>query len=179
MARAWDYIVAGAGSAGCVLAARLSEDPSVRVLLVEAGGNDATLLVQMPAAVGMAILSPRFNWRLRSQPEPGLEGRAIYQPRGRGLGGSSSINGMIYIRGHASDYDRWAFKEGCPGWSFGEVLPYFLRAEDHESGADAWHGTGGPLHVRSGTRHRRTTAPRSGVGASSRSARSSRRPTCW
>ena len=153
MARAWDYIVAGAGSAGCVLAARLSQDPSVRVLLVEAGGSDATLLVQMPAAVGMAILSPRFNWRLRSQPEPGLDGRTIYQPRGRGLGGSSSINGMIYIRGHASDYDRWAAEEGCPGWSFGEVLPYFRRAEDHESRVDAWHDTGGPLHVRSGTRH--------------------------
>ena len=153
MVQSFDYIVAGAGSAGCVLAARLSEDPDVSVLLVEAGGSDATLLVQMPAAVGMAILSPRFNWRLRSQPEPGLDGRSIYQPRGRGLGGSSSINGMIYIRGHPLDYDRWAFEEGCAGWSFAEVLPYFRRAEHHEAGEDAWHGIGGPLNVRTGTRH--------------------------
>ena len=153
MEKAWDYIVAGAGSAGCVLAARLSQDPTVSVLLVEAGGSDNTLLVQMPAAVGMAILSPRFNWRLASQPEPGLNGRTIYTPRGRGLGGSSSINGMIYIRGHALDYDRWAFEEGCPGWSYGDVLPYFRRAEDHEAGENAWHGTGGPLHVRTGSRH--------------------------
>ena len=151
---AYDYIVAGAGSAGCVVAARLSEDPDVRVLLVEAGGTDRSVVVQMPAAVGHAILSRRFNWRLRSEPEPGLNGRGINTPRGRGLGGSSSINGMIYIRGHALDYDRWAFDEGCPGWSYGEVLPYFRRAEDHQAGEDAWHGIGGPLHVRGGTRHR-------------------------
>ena len=150
---AYDYIVAGAGSAGCVVAARLSEDPDVRVLLVEAGGTDGAILVQMPAAVGHAILSPRFNWRLRSEPEPRLNNRGINTPRGRGLGGSSSINGMIYIRGHARDYDRWAFDEGCPGWSYGDVLPYFRRAEDHAAGADAWHGIGGPLHVRGGTRH--------------------------
>jgi choline dehydrogenase len=153
MPKRWDYIVIGAGSAGCVLAARLSEDPDVSVLLVEAGGSDRTILVQMPAAVGMAILSPRFNWRLHSQPEPGLNGRRIYTPRGRGLGGSSSINGMIYIRGHPSDYDRWAFDEGCDGWSFPQVLPYFRRSEDHAAGDDAWHGTGGPLHVKTGSRH--------------------------
>ena len=150
---AYDYIVAGAGSAGCVVAARLSEDPEVRVLLVEAGGSDGSILVQMPAAVGHAILSRRFNWHLRSEPEPHLNGRGINTPRGCGLGGSSSINGMIYIRGHALDYDRWASDEGCPGWSYGEVLPYFRRAEHHQAGEDAWHGVGGPLHVRGGTRH--------------------------
>ena len=129
----FDYIVVGAGSAGCVLAARLSEDPTVRVLLLEAGPEDNSWTIRMPAALRHNFMGGRYNWAYHTEAEPHLGGRRIYQPRGRGLGGSSSINGMVYVRGHALDYERWV-AEGASGWSYAEVLPYFKRIESHESG---------------------------------------------
>jgi len=145
-ARAVDYLVVGGGSAGCVLAARLSEDPAVQVALLEAGPPDASVLIHCPAGLAVMAMSGQANWKFETVPQPGLGGRRGYVPRGKVLGGSSSINAMIYTRGHRADYDAWA-AEGNPGWSFEEVLPYFKRAEHNERGADAFHGTGGPLNV--------------------------------
>lgn len=142
----FDYIIVGAGSAGCVLAARLTETPGVRVLLLEAGRRDKSWQIDMPAAVGSLLSSDRFNWNYLSEPEPFLEGRRLTHPRGRVLGGSSSINGMVYIRGHARDYDGWA-RGGASGWSYADVLPYFKRAEQHLHGSDPYHGAEGPLSV--------------------------------
>jgi choline dehydrogenase len=142
----YDYIIVGAGSAGCVLAARLTETPGVRVLLLEAGRRDNSWQIDMPAAVGSLLSCDRFNWNYISEPEPFLEGRRLTHPRGRVLGGSSSINGMVYIRGHALDYDGWA-RGGASGWSYADVLPYFKRAEQHLHGSDAYHGSEGPLAV--------------------------------
>jgi choline dehydrogenase len=142
----YDYIIVGAGSAGCVLAARLTEDPHIRVLLVEAGPKDRSWRIDMPSAVGSLLSSDRFNWNYVSDAEPHLDGRRLTHPRGRVLGGSSSINGMVYIRGHADDYDGWA-KSGLTGWGYADVLPYFKRAERHLHGADAYHGASGPLAV--------------------------------
>jgi choline dehydrogenase-like flavoprotein len=141
-----DYIIIGGGSAGCVLAARLSEDPQIRVALLEAGSADKSVLIHCP--LGMAVLAQtgQSNWKFNTVPQAGLNGRRGYQPRGKVLGGSSSLNAMIYIRGQREDYDHWA-AEGNPGWSFDEVLPYFKRAEDNARGADAFHGASGPLHV--------------------------------
>ena len=141
-----DYVVVGAGSAGCVLAARLSEDPAVRVCLLEAGSADSSVLIHCPAGLALMARNQQANWGFSTVPQPGLDGRRGYQPRGKVLGGSSSINAMIYTRGHRADYDHWA-AQGNPGWSFEEVLPYFRRAEHNERGADALHGTGGPLNV--------------------------------
>jgi choline dehydrogenase len=141
----YDFIVVGSGSAGSVLAARLSADPTVRVLLLEAGGTDAHLLVQIPAAFGR-LTGPRFNWDFETAPQRNLLNRRMYLPQGRLLGGSSAINAMVYIRGNASDYDRWA-QAGNVGWSYREVLPYFRRAEHNERLADAFHGRFGPLNV--------------------------------
>jgi choline dehydrogenase len=143
----FDYIIIGAGSAGCVLANRLSADEKTRVLLLEAGPKDNSLLVRMPAGVGGLISAKGdYNWGFWTEPEPHLNDRKLWWPRGRGLGGSSSINGMIYIRGHARDYDLWR-QTGLTGWGYSDVLPYFKRAEDFEGGADAYHGADGPLHV--------------------------------
>ena len=142
----YDYIIVGAGSAGCVLAARLTEDPQIRVLLIEAGPRDRSWRIDMPSAVGSLLSSDRFNWNYVSDPEPYLDGRRLTHPRGRVLGGSSSINGMVYIRGHAGDYDGWA-ESGLSGWGYADVLPYFKRSERHLHGADPYHGGSGPLAV--------------------------------
>jgi choline dehydrogenase-like flavoprotein len=141
-----DYVVVGGGSAGCVLAARLSEDPQVQVALLEAGPPDTGVLIHCPAGFALQARLGGANWGFQTEPQPGLNGRRGYQPRGKVLGGSSSVNAMIYTRGHPGDYDGWA-REGNPGWSWSEVLPYFKRAEHNERGADAFHGSGGPLNV--------------------------------
>ncbi len=141
-----DFIVVGAGSAGCVLAARLSEDGRQRVLLLEAGGSDAGPLIQMPAALSYPMSLPCYDWGYRTVPEPHLGGRVLSCPRGRVLGGSSSINGMVYVRGHPRDYDCWEAM-GARGWGFRHVLPYFLRLESAHGGEPGWRGREGPLHV--------------------------------
>lgn len=142
----FDYIIIGAGSAGCVLASRLTEDPGCKVLLLEAGPTDKHWTIHMPAGVGQLLSSTRFNWSYAAEPEPYLDNRRLTHPRGRVLGGSSSINGMVYIRGHARDYDDWS-QSGARGWSYAELLPYFKRAENYQKGGDVYHGDDGPLHV--------------------------------
>jgi choline dehydrogenase len=144
----YDYVIVGAGSAGCVLAGRLSEDPDVRVALVEAGGPDTAEEIHVPAAFG-ALFKGRHDWDLESEPEPGLGGRRAYLPRGKVLGGCSSINAMVYIRGNRADYDGWA-ADGAAGWAYHDVLAHFRRAEDNERGEDEFHGAGGPLAVSDG-----------------------------
>jgi choline dehydrogenase len=143
----YDYIIIGAGSAGCVLANRLSEDADKTVLLLEAGGKDNSLMIKMPAGVGGLIgKKSAQNWGFWTEEEPHLEGRKLWWPRGKGWGGSSSINGMIYIRGHARDYDQWR-QMGLPGWGYADVLPYFKKSESLEGGGDAWHGGDGPMKI--------------------------------
>jgi choline dehydrogenase len=143
----FDYIVVGAGSAGCVVAARLSEDPAAQVLLLEAGGRDEHLYLKMPLAFLRAMPDPRFNWTYLTEPEPHLDGRRLPLPRGRVIGGSGSINGMFAMRGHPRDYDQWA-QMGATGWSFTDVLPYFRKSESSWRGAGPYHGTDGPVEVR-------------------------------
>ncbi|MES2434887.1 MAG: choline dehydrogenase [Pseudomonadota bacterium] len=142
----FDYVIIGAGSAGCVLANRLTEDPAVSVCLLEAGPSDRSLFIQMPAALTFLIESDTYNWKFESEPEAALHGRTIGQARGRGLGGSSSINGMVYVRGNPKDYDQWA-SLGVEGWSFADCLPFFKKMESFEAGRDPMRGGTGPLSV--------------------------------
>ena len=142
----YDYVIVGAGSAGCVLANRLSADPDCSVLLVEAGGPDRNPLFRLPMLMGRLFHSGIYNWRYHTEPVPGLDGRSLYWPRGKVLGGSSTINGMVYVRGNRHDYDRWA-QMGLAGWSHDDVLPAFLRSEAHVQREDACHGTSGELTV--------------------------------
>jgi choline dehydrogenase len=145
----YDYIIIGAGSAGCVLANRLSEDPATTVLVLERGGSDSSIFIQMPSALSIPLNMARYNWGYASEPEPHLGGRRINCPRGRVLGGSSSINGLVYIRGHALDFESWE-AQGATGWGYRHVLPYFRRAETRAEGGDAYRGAAGPLHTQCG-----------------------------
>src|SRR5437588_8211713 len=141
-----DFIVIGAGSAGCAVAARLSEDPGTRVLLLEAGGEDDNRWIHIPLGFGKTFADPSVNWCYETEPDPGAGDRRVFWPRGKVLGGSSSINGMVYIRGQAEDFDHWR-QLGNTGWSYDDVLPYFRRSEHQTRGADEFHGSGGPLCV--------------------------------
>ena len=147
-----DFIVVGAGSAGCAVAARLSEDPATRVLLLEAGGEDRNRWIHIPLGFGKTFADPSVNWCYETEPDPGAGDRRVFWPRGKVLGGSSSINGMVYIRGQAEDFDHWR-QLGNTGWSFDDVLPYFRRSEHQMRGADRFHGTGGPLCVSDVAQH--------------------------
>ena len=146
----FDYIIVGAGSAGCVLANRLTEDPEVSVLLLEAGPGDKSIFIHMPSAFAYPLANDKYNWYYHSEPEPFMNHRAMYCPRGRVLGGSSSINGMVYIRGHAMDYEGWASYPGLENWSYADCLPYFRKAETRAKGGDDYRGDSGPLHVSTG-----------------------------
>src|SRR5207248_2455441 len=145
----YDYIIVGAGSAGCVLANRLTEDARTSVLLIEAGPRDTHFWIHVPLGYGKLFARSDVNWGYESEPEPALNGRRIFTPRGKVLGGSSSINGLVYIRGQPADYDGW----GIAGWDFKALLPYFKKSENQARGADAWHGAGGPLEVADLERH--------------------------
>lgn len=145
---AYDYVIVGAGSAGCVMAARLGEDPSTRILVLEAGGSDRSVFVQMPSALSIPMNTKRFNWGMTTEPEPGLDGRVMNLPRGKGLGGSSSINGMCWVRGNPMDYELWSAL-GAEGWHWANVLPYFRRLENAQD-PGAFRGTSGPISVTRG-----------------------------
>lgn len=145
----FDYIIIGAGSAGCVLANRLSEDPACRVLVLEYGGSDKSIFIQMPTALSIPMNGTKYNWKYMTQPEPGLDGRQVHCPRGKVLGGSSSINGLVYMRGHAQDFDEWEAL-GAQGWGYANCLPYFQRAENWKGGPDAYRGAEGPLATNAG-----------------------------
>jgi len=149
----FDYLIVGAGSAGCVLTSRLSADGKTSVCVLEAGPRDQwwNWKISMPAALMYNLCDDKYNWYYNTEPQPYMNNRVMYWPRGRVLGGSSSLNAMVYIRGHALDYDRWAFKENCEGWSYQEILPYFRRAETREVGGDEYRGDSGPLWVHTGT----------------------------
>ncbi|MFM5915095.1 choline dehydrogenase [Chakrabartia godavariana] len=140
-----DFIIVGAGSAGCVLADRLSADGQYKVVLLEYGGSDRSIFIQMPAALAYPMNSKRWNWGYESEPEPHLNGRRLNCPRGKGLGGSSSINGLVYVRGNALDFERWKDEDGASGWGYADVLPYFKRAEGRAEGGDEYRGGDGPL----------------------------------
>ena len=142
----FDYIVIGAGSAGCVLANRLSESGEHRVLVLEAGGSDLSFYVQLPIGYGMSFFNEKVNWCYKTEEDQGLNGRQGYWPRGKVLGGSSSINAMCFVRGQQADFDHWE-AAGNPGWSWQDVKPYFIKMEHNEAGTNQWRGQGGPLNV--------------------------------
>jgi choline dehydrogenase len=142
----YDYVIVGAGSAGCVLANRLSAQATQRVLLLEAGGSDRSPWIRVPIGYGRTFNDPRYNWMYQAEPDPGLDNRPTFWPRGKVLGGSSSINAMVYVRGQPGDFDDWA-AAGNPGWSWRDVLPWFIKFEDHALGASEYHGAGGPVRV--------------------------------
>ena len=146
-----DFVIVGSGSAGSAMAYRLSEDGRHSVVFIEYGGTDAGPLIQMPSALSMPMNMPLYDWGFATEPEPHLGGRVLVTPRGKVIGGSSSINGMVYVRGHARDFDHWA-EQGATGWSYADVLPYFKRMEHSHGGEEGWRGTQGPLHVQRGTR---------------------------
>jgi choline dehydrogenase len=147
----FDFIIVGSGSAGSVMAKRLSEDGKNTVLVLEYGGTDRGPLIQMPSALSYPMSMQLYNWGFESEPEPHLDGRRLATPRGKVMGGSSSINGMVYVRGHAKDFDMWS-EMGATGWSFADVLPYFKRMENVEGGQEGWRGTDGPMHIKRGRR---------------------------
>ncbi len=144
----YDVVVAGGGSAGCVVASRVTEDPSISLCLLEAGGRDRNPWIHIPLGFGRIVPNPRYNWGYATEPEPGLNGRSIVWPRGKVLGGSGSINGLVFLRGAPTDFDEWE-RLGATGWSYRDVLPYFKRSENNEDGADEWRGQGGPMHISS------------------------------
>lgn len=146
-----DFVIVGSGSAGSAMAYRLSEDGKHSVIVIEYGVTDAGPLIQMPSALSIPMNLPLYDWGFSSEPEPHLGGRVLATPRGKVIGGSSSINGMVYVRGHARDFDHWA-EQGASGWAYADVLPYFKRMEASDGGEDGWRGTNGPLHVQRGTR---------------------------
>ena len=146
-----DFVIIGSGSAGSAMAYRLSEDGKHSVIVIEFGGTDAGPLIQMPSALSIPMNMAHYDWGFSTEPEPHLGGRRLVTPRGKVIGGSSSINGMVYVRGHAHDFDHWA-EQGAAGWSYADVLPYFKRMEDSDGGEEGWRGKGGPLHVQRGIR---------------------------
>ena len=149
----FDFVIVGSGSAGSVLASRLSEDPTHRVLVLEFGGKDNSIFIKMPSALAIPMNSKRFDWGFMTEPEPGLNGRRIHQARGKVIGGSSSINGMAYVRGHAGDFDQWE-SMGAEGWGYRHCLPYFRRAEECSYGGDQYRGESGPLYTSNGNNMR-------------------------